>query len=150
MRKIYLLRHAEATSEFSAPDKDRRLTNFGKSQATEMGIILSQHQINHVLCSSAARTQETLKELQNAGAVFGEVKIIDELYNAPADILSIHIENTKGNVLLIAHNPGIHQLAFQMAQDGDDALINQLAMGYAPATLSIFENNRIIDLSLSV
>lgn len=146
MRKIYLLRHAEAPSAFNVSDIERPLSAHGKNQAFQIGTVLQQHKIDHVLCSSALRTQETLDSLKKAGAQFDKVEILENLYNAPADVLLKEIGMTKGNVLIIAHNPGIHQLAFQLAQKGDTKLIDELAMGYSPASLSIFENNKIIDL----
>lgn len=156
MRKIYLLRHAQADANFSIGDKDRPLTPYGKEQALEAGIFLKNHEIDHILCSSAKRTQETMVGLQEAGVQFGKVRILDQLYNAPADILHEEIETVNGTILMIAHNPGIHQLAFQMASQssggGEDQLINQLinqlAMGYPPATLSIFEDGKMSDLIL--
>ncbi len=146
MRKIFLLRHAQADSDFNIKDHERPLTNAGKAQALTVGVFLKNHEINHVLCSSAVRTQETLGALKEAGAQFGAINIIDRLYNAHADTVLEEIESTKGNVLIIAHNPGIHQLAFQLAKGDDGEFINRLAMGYPPASLSIFEEGKIIDL----
>lgn len=145
MRKIYLLRHAQATSDFSAPDKERELTDLGKEQAFNVGLFLKTQDIDLVLCSEATRTQQTLGHVKKAGAAFQNTKILEAFYNAPAEILLDEIENTDKNVLVIAHNPGIHQLAFQLSENSDGALVNQLTMGYPPATLSIFEGNQLID-----
>lgn len=146
MRKIFLLRHAQADSDFNIKDHERALTYAGKAQALTVGVLLKNHEINHVLCSSAVRTQETLNALKKAGVQFGSIDIIDRLYNSHADTLLDEIDLTEGNVLIIAHNPGIHQLAFQLAQGGDSDMITRLAMGYPPASLSIFEDGKIIDL----
>lgn len=145
MRKIYLLRHAQAQSGFSAPDKDRELTDLGKEQAFHVGLFLKTQDIHTVLCSAATRTQQTLEQVKKAGAVFGKTEILEQFYNAPAEILNRDIELVENNVLVVAHNPGIHQLAFQLAQSGNSSLIDQLTMGYPPASLSIFEDNQLID-----
>lgn len=148
-RKIYLLRHAQAEGGFGTNDKERNLTDHGKQQAMQVGAILKSHDIETVLCSSATRTQQTLEGVKNGGTVFKKIEILDQLYNAPPDTLMNEVGKTQGTILVIAHNPGIHQLAFQLAESGDSALINQLTMGYAPATLSIFEDNKIIDLTFT-
>lgn len=145
MRKIYLLRHAQAESGFSAPDKDRELTDHGKEQAFNVGLFLKNQDIHTVLCSVAKRTQETLEQVKTAGASFAKIEILEKFYNAHADILGREIELVENNVLVIAHNPGIHQLAFQLAKDGNASLIDRLAMGYPPASLSIFEDNQLND-----
>jgi len=145
MRKIYLLRHAQAASDFSAPDKERELTDLGKEQAFNVGLFLKTQNIDLVLCSAATRTQQTLEQIRKTGAEFNNIEILENFYNAPAENLLDKIENTNKNVLVIAHNPGIHQLAFQLSENSDQALVNKLTMGYPPATLSIFEGNQLID-----
>jgi phosphohistidine phosphatase len=145
-RKIYLLRHAQAENSFAIGDKERMLTDFGKEQGFNVGLFLKNHVIETVLCSEAKRTQQTLEQLQKAGASFNKIDILEKFYNAPAEILFEAIEETENNVLAIAHNPGIHHLAFQLAKEGEPHLIDQLAMGYPPATLSVFEENKLIEL----
>jgi phosphohistidine phosphatase len=74
-----------------------------------------------VLCSSARRTRQTLERL---GPAFGgaEVSIEDELYAASGRQLleRLHLlPDPAASVLVLAHNPGLQDLAIELASRGD-------------------------------
>ena len=73
-----------------------------------------------MLCSSAARTRETLKRI--APALGGaEIRIEDELYAASGRALAARLtllDARVGTAMLIAHNPGIENLALSLAAEG--------------------------------
>jgi len=138
MRKLYLLRHAQASSDFAKEDKVRTLSKHGISQAMALAPLIEG--IDKTLCSSAKRTQMTAQSLQKAGADLGVIEYQDSLYNASAgDLLSAIQTQSAQNLLIIAHNPGIHLLARSMANKGDEQKRNKLDITYRPASLSIFE-----------
>lgn len=138
MPKLYLLRHAEAASAFGLPDKQRPLTAHGILQAEKTANALSP--VNLALCSAAERTKMTLQAAMSAGASIQKTEILESLYNASAETLLQNIqESGKGDILVIAHNPGIHQLAASMAQHDDTPAFNKLMMSYSPASLTIFD-----------
>jgi phosphohistidine phosphatase len=74
-----------------------------------------------VLCSSAARTCETLELLAlDDGST---VRLEDELHGASADTLLGRLRAVPDgidSVLLIGHNPGLQDLALLLAAAGDD------------------------------
>jgi phosphohistidine phosphatase len=75
-----------------------------------------------VLCSSAARTRETLGLIRRAVAT-STVLIEDELYAAGAEELLARIRRVPDavtSVMLIGHNPGLQQLALALASTGDE------------------------------
>ncbi|MEM9469473.1 MAG: histidine phosphatase family protein [Pseudomonadota bacterium] len=138
MKKLYLLRHAEASSDFSSDDKDRSLTSHGVAQAR----LLAHHfiDIDITLCSSAKRTQMTAEAVKESDGNLGTIEYQDFLYNAPAgDLLGALQERSENNVLIIAHNPGIHMLARSIADKGDQEQRDKLSLFYPPASLSIFD-----------
>ncbi len=138
MRKLYLLRHAQAGASLSTEDKDRPLSPHGILQAKTLAPYLKQ--IGLALCSSAKRTSTTLKTIQENGANIKETTYLDTLYNAPAgEILNALQSCDAQNILIVAHNPGIHQLAGTLVGDGDKSQIGKLKLFYQPATLSIFD-----------
>lgn len=142
MKKLLLLRHAEAANDLGADDSERPLTSKGVKQATIVGQYLQNngYAIDHVLCSSARRTKMTLKGIQDSGAMLDKKDYLDTLYNAPAERLMNELFAATGkNVMMIAHNPGIHQLAGMLTQTGSPQHIERLMFCYTPATLSIFE-----------
>lgn len=138
MPKLYLLRHAQAASDFSTDDKERPLTPHGIAQAQSLAKHLSG--IQKTLCSSAKRTQMTAQSIKDVNGNLESIEYRDDLYNAPAgSILNAIQECNAENLLVIAHNPGIHLLARSLANKGDQAQMEQLNIFYNPATLSVFE-----------
>lgn len=138
MPKLYLLRHAEAPGSFDVPDKQRPLSAHGIKQAERLNNALAG--IDIALCSSAKRTRMTLQGAIDSGASVNKIEYLDALYNASASgMLEIIQSQTVDNILIIAHNPGIHALANMLIGDGDKSLRNKLAISYHPATLSIIE-----------
>jgi phosphohistidine phosphatase len=75
-----------------------------------------------VLCSSAARTRETLGLVRPAISE-STVVIEDELYAASSDELLARVRQVPdavGSVMMIGHNPGLEQLALALAAAGDE------------------------------
>lgn len=73
-----------------------------------------------VLCSSAHRARQTLERM---ASVLGtaDVSIEDELYAASADELLARLQRLSDptdTVLLVAHNPGLQDLATELASGG--------------------------------
>jgi len=66
------------------------------------------------------------------------------LYNADARVLRGQVESAENRcetLILIAHNPGIHQLAFELLSDGgaSDQILDRVRTGFAPATAAVFQ-----------
>ncbi len=142
MKKLYLLRHAQADSHTGVDDKARALTAHGILQAGYVGDYLRDQNItiDSVLCSSARRTKMTFSEIKNSRVTIKKEQFLDKLYNAPAGDLLYALQQAQGdNVLMVAHNPGIHQLANMIVGDSNSQIEQQLMLGYHPATLSVFE-----------
>lgn len=125
MRQLLLLRHAKSAWDDPAlADHARPLNGRGKRAAAAManamrGLGLAP---DVVLVSSARRTLQTLEAL----SPFPDSPIIepmDELYLASwQNLLGLlhRVPETARSVLLIGHNPGLHDLA--LALTGADAM----------------------------
>lgn len=147
MHQLVLLRHAKAARpniEFS--DHDRPLLPEGKRAATAIGHLMRKCGLapDVVLVSSALRTQETLEALE-AAAVWDERPNIDTLpglYMATTGQireLLRDLPETIRSVLVIGHNPGIHDSALGLA--GPSSAKPELARlneGYPTASLTEF------------
>ena len=82
----------------------------------------------------------TAEAIINAGASLGNIEYQDCLYNASSsDILYMIQRAQEKAVLVIAHNPGIHQLARLLVGNGHKSDIEKLNIFYNPATLSVFD-----------
>lgn len=140
MKRLFLLRHAEAS--MNAPsDRERPLTDHGLRQAEALGNTLRERDLlpDFVYCSPALRTRQTFERL-NLPSPASEQP--ERLYNAPTGDLLSFIQSTKDDVesvMVVAHNPGMHQLVVTLADMADNKAMDRLTFGYPPATLTILE-----------
>jgi len=108
--RVYLLRHAQA--EAGIRDHARQLTQYGKLQSQMMGqwLKVNLHNLDLAISSSARRTLQTFEGLE----LGIELTIEDQAYNAGSreleELIRAHGAGHQ-DVLLIAHNPGISDLA---------------------------------------
>lgn len=119
MRQLLLLRHAKSSwDDPSLSDHDRPLDAEGRAAATAMRSAIDGHGIapTLVLVSTARRTRETLERLE---PLPGNPRIVktNELYLAsPRQILEQLAATAAevNSVMIIAHNPGLHDLAMTL------------------------------------
>ena len=128
MRRLMLLRHAKTENDApSGRDQDRRLDDRGRKDAAEIGSWMAAHPPfpDSVLVSTAVRSEQTWDIVWDAMASAvprPKVKLMAELYGAdPSDLLRI-IHSTAAKdphrLLLVGHNPGLHELAFALTGSG--------------------------------
>ena len=145
MRQLLLLRHAKSSwDDPGLPDFERPLNPRGRAAAGAMrtamaGLGLAPDQ---VLVSTSRRTRETLDALEP----WDETPLIepmDALYLAPAAGLLRalqEVQPTVRSVMVIAHNPGLHELAVLLMgaspQGGADA--RRVQEGYPSGALAEF------------
>jgi phosphohistidine phosphatase len=138
MRQLLLLRHAKSSWEdANLTDHDRPLDPEGQSAATILRAAIDRLAITR-------RTRETLERLeplQGAPRIQRSTElylasprqILDQLVDVPPEITS---------VLVIAHNPGLHDLAMMLTGAHGMSLGGQgskrLARGFPTAALAEF------------
>ena len=149
MRRLMLLRHAKTENDApSGRDQDRRLDNRGRHDAAEIGGWIGRHPPfpDVVLVSHAIRAHQTweiaweaIKDLVPQP----QVELVPELYGAdPAQLLQIIREASAANpklLMLVGHNPGMHELALALAGSGDAAGRTALADNLPTSGLAIFD-----------
>jgi phosphohistidine phosphatase len=120
VKHLHLLRHAKSSwDEPGLADHERPLAPRGRRACKKLAKHLRREGIRPdlVLCSSSLRTRETLDLVLPA---LGDpaIEIEDGLYAASSDELLgrlRELSETDGSVLLIAHNPGLQDLALELA-----------------------------------
>jgi len=124
MRRLMLLRHAKTErAEAGERDRDRTLTKRGRADAPVIGAYMAHHGlIPHLaLVSPAKRTQETWALV--AAALPRKPRTVNEdrIYNASTEGLIELISETRAShsLLVIGHNPGLHDVAVQLIASGD-------------------------------
>jgi phosphohistidine phosphatase len=120
MRQLLLLRHAKSSwDRAGTPDRDRPLNQRGQRCAALMRQAMHDLGLapDVVLVSTARRTMQTLEALEPWDAM-PLVEPMDSLYLASvAELMAaLHgVAATVRSVLLIGHNPGLHELALHLA-----------------------------------
>jgi phosphohistidine phosphatase len=147
MRQLMLLRHAKSTWDDAAmPDRDRPLNARGRRSAAIMRQAMHDLGLTPdvVLVSTARRTMETLETLEPWDDA-PLIEPMDSLYLANPVQLSaaLHgVAETVRSVLLIGHNPGLHDLALSLAgpdvMSGTAMSVRALAAGFPTGALAEF------------
>ena len=142
-KTILLLRHAK--SAWNTPqqaDHDRPLNRRGERAAKTMADHLAGHgpRPGLILCSTAARTRQTLAPLVKAlGSPAPPISLEQDLYLASEEAL---LERLKAlpdgteTVLLIGHNDGIGELAVALAGQGPAEALEHLREKYSTGALA--------------
>ena len=116
MHELHLLRHAKSSQDDGVDDRERALSRRGRDDARAIARHLAEAvgRVDLVLCSSALRTRETLELVMTGFSPRPSVQTEDALYLAsPATLLRRlrRIKEACGTVMVIGHNPGLHELA---------------------------------------
>jgi phosphohistidine phosphatase len=119
MRQLLILRHAKSSWDDAGPDRDRPLNPRGRHAAGVMRQAMRDLGLapDMVLVSTARRTLETLETLEPWDDT-PLIEPLDSLYlaNLTELLAALHsVPETVRGVLLIGHNPGLHDLAMTLA-----------------------------------
>jgi phosphohistidine phosphatase len=116
MLTLYLLRHAKSDwDDASQQDFERPLANRGRKAAALIGELIQEKGIDFdlVLVSTAVRTRETIELVQERARFRSEVRYDERIYEATvSQLLGViaEVDNDRGSVLLVGHNPGLEAL----------------------------------------
>lgn len=139
MKQLHLLRHGKSSwTDTGLPDHDRPLAGRGRRASRAIARHLSEQGINPelVLCSTARRARETLDRIQ-PGLGSPAVLFERDLYAASAPALLERLRTVPDaveSVMLIGHNPGLQDLALDLARPSPTA--RELATKYPTAALA--------------
>ena len=149
MRRLMLLRHAKTENDApSGRDQDRRLDNRGRRDAAEIGGWIGRHPPfpGMVLVSHAIRAHQTWEvawEAMRDLVPEPQVELMPDLYGAdPSQLLQIIRDASVADpktLMLVGHNPGMHELALALAGSGDAAGRKALADNLPTSGLAVFD-----------
>jgi phosphohistidine phosphatase len=144
-RRLLLLRHAKAEREPQVDDPERPLAPRGRRDAGRMGRRIAELGLapEQVLCSPARRARETLDRVlphlpEGLAVVFDR-----GLYLAPPEGILARIAAVDDRVrtlLVVGHNPGLAELAEQLAQGGDAELLERLRHKFPTCGVAAIES----------
>jgi phosphohistidine phosphatase len=139
MKRLHLLRHAKSSwKDTGLADHDRPLAGRGRRAATAIARHLQEQRIEPelILCSTARRARETLDRVQPALGT-PTIRVERDLYAASADALLERLRSVPDaieSVMLIGHNPGLQELALDLARRSDS--VRELEAKYPTAALA--------------
>jgi phosphohistidine phosphatase len=149
MRRLMLFRHAKTQSDApSGRDQDRRLDERGRRDAAEIGGWIARNPPfpDLVQVSPAVRAQQTWEiawEAMKDRVPEPVVESVDDIYGAhPAQLLQairMAAASDPKRLMLVGHNPGMHELALALAGSGDAAGRKALADNLPTSGLAVFD-----------
>lgn len=126
MRTIILLRHGKSSwSDPTLADLDRPLAPRGERASGRIAKYIRQKKIRPslVLYSPSLRTRQTLEAIESSLGKRSVVELEPQLYAASEGELLQRLQalpESVDSVMLIGHNPGLHDLARALASRGAD------------------------------
>lgn len=142
--RLLMLRHAKSAWPDGVADEERPLNGRGRAAATLMGDYLAEAKLipDLALVSTARRAQETWALVGVRLPLQPETRSIAELYAASGgqilDVLQA-VEPASRTVLILAHNPGMQDLALALSGGGDVASRESMAAKYPTAGLAVID-----------
>jgi len=143
---LFLLRHAKAVAQHADGDRARALSDVGRDSASTIAAAIAERHMapSLVLCSDSARTRETLDIVLPALKPKPEIVYEEALYLADAKQLLQRlrrIPDSVRSVMLVAHNPGLQELAVLLSDQPTGPLMARLIQDFPTAGLARFEVN---------
>ena len=144
MRRLFLIRHAKAEPHVGDGDYERRLTARGRDDARRVAAALAARRTlpDLLVHSGAARAKETAEILAVVWQGAVELQEDERLYDASLTAL---IDRTRAlrredkHVGLVAHNPGLGELAAALTGSGDKSDLRRLAAKYPTGAVAVLD-----------
>ena len=142
-RLLYLLRHAKSSwDDPTLADFDRPLAARGRAACETMSEYLRLADVEPalVLCSSAARTRETLAGIRMAIGEETQTRFDDGIYHADSSALLNRLRGVPDavtSVMLIGHNPTMEELALELVGESNPPDRARMAHKFPTAALAI-------------
>lgn len=144
-RRLVLLRHAKSAWPQGVADHDRPLAPRGQHAAPTVGRWLrgAGYLPDAVLCSSSRRTRETWHLVREQLGTDPPTMFDEQLYGAaPAEALELirGVGSACRTLLVIGHDPALHELARTLSRDdADPAVIERMRGKYPTAAVAVVE-----------
>lgn len=149
IRRLVVMRHAKADWPGGVDDHDRPLEERGHREAPLAGRWLVDQGVvpDFILCSSALRTRQTCTWVcSELGEKAPTPKLETGLYAASAtQMLAVinHVPETVTTLMVIAHLPGVQDLAMHLAsRDSNHDAYMDAASKYPTSALTVLETEK--------
>ncbi|RCV53652.1 SixA phosphatase family protein [Marinitenerispora sediminis] len=135
--RLVILRHADAEHIGTTADMDRELTDEGRARAAAAGELLTREGVlpDHVICSPARRTRQTLDLVAARLPTRPTVEYEPAAYTAdPDEMLELisRVDTGVRTLLVVGHNPTMAQLALAFTDSA-------AAVSFPPASIAVVD-----------
>jgi phosphohistidine phosphatase len=144
MRRLMLLRHAKSAWPDGVEDLERPLAKRGRTACSLMGRYMADEALvaDLAIVSTARRARESWELIRPAFAQ--DIAQHDEprIYEASAGAILDVVKETRTGVrtlLLVGHNPGLHELALKLIRKGSPSDLSRLRRKYPTAGLVVID-----------
>jgi phosphohistidine phosphatase len=143
--RLMLLRHAKSEkAEPGQRDHERRLNDRGERDAETIGAYLARHELlpDLVAVSTSQRTRQTWEHVAAMLSASPPASFEERLYNAGAEAILAVVKETKPAVrtlMVIGHNPGLHEGARLLIASGDVEARERLNEGLPTTGLAVID-----------
>ena len=140
MPMLTLLRHAKSAYPLGVGDHQRPLNERGRLDAPVAGQVLARGpHIDVALVSDAVRAQQTW---ELAGEALPDVPVRTEprLYHASvSDFVNVlsELPDDIGHAVVVAHNPGLEELAMMMTRPSDTAAYEAMCTKFPTSAIAL-------------
>ena len=144
MLRLLLLRHAKAIPYAGRDDYQRPLTERGRADAASVGAVIARRTPppDLVIHSGAARTRETANIVLSKLPPGIEISVEAEIYEAtrPALLRLVQeLPDDSSTVLVVAHNPGIADIARFLVGRGEAEALGRMSVKFPTSGLAVVE-----------
>jgi phosphohistidine phosphatase len=143
MHRLLLMRHVKSDRPIPGEsDRDRVLTDRGRADAPKIGAYMARHGLipDCVVVSTAARARETWALAATAIEDTPPPHFEERIYEASAETMLQVIKATGpevGTLLIVGHNPGLHELAVMLVATGDIEARQRLQENFPTGALAV-------------
>lgn len=125
-------------------DHERALIERGQGDAQQLGVWLNRERVSVdlVLSSTSVRTRQTVEHVTSCWQEHGAITFSDALYLATAGDLLATVQScdeAAQSVMIVGHNPGIHQLALLLAGTATANDLEEMEMNFPTCALAILK-----------
>jgi phosphohistidine phosphatase len=142
MPRLIFFRHAKAErTQPGGTDHERALTKSGRKDSAQMGEAIAEYgPVDLVLCSTARRAKETWDVASPAVDGSPEVRVLRAIYDADSYLPILAKEGGNlGIVLLVGHNPAMHEAALGLIADLSSAEGAILSVRFPKAAVAVLD-----------
>ena len=143
VKRLFLLRHAKSSwDDPNLSDHDRPLAPRGRKASRRIASYMKDKgfEPSIVLCSSALRARQTWEIAASAFDKRTAVEIDPSLYRAGTEELMSRLRSIRpeaSSILLIGHNPAMHELVLTLASQGEQ--LESIRKKFPTAALAVLD-----------